>query len=827
MRRSRSIAGIFNPRVLVAFTLCSLGAWLMIFGFAAVRGNVSAPTAGARIYVTTTAQKIGGIGTGGCSLQEAIYSAVLHDSLDGGAHGIAIDATDPDHFITTECVMGTGNGDTIVLPSGGVFNLNATVFYYPANDYDYLADAYNYMGPTLTPMIFSTMTIEAAGATLQWVGGLPDATNARFARLFAVGQATVKTPNGTASGTGGLTIRNAYIKGFHVKGGDAAFIYEGGYGGGGGLGGGGAIYVQSGDLTIENSTFDGNEAFGGGGGIFTFGGGGGGGLAGNGGKGGSSGGAGGGGARGNGGNGDDGGGGGGGGTVYSGSAGNGDHGASGGYLCGGNGGDGSTSGNDGHNGGCWGGGGGGAGAGGLASVRRDGGSGSYGGGGGGGSNSGPLGSQGNGGLGGFGGGGGGPWGDSSGGLSGTGGDGGFGGGGGADGGAGGPFAGNGDCCVGGGGAALGGAIFNESGRLTVHNSTFTNNYVAGGLANYNSNDGDSAGGAIFSRNGSTSIVDCTFSNNHTVRNRGPGLGGGVVVYSDSSAAFTIQNTIVAFNTSNECFFTGNVTATGAGNLIISNGSGTQPFGACPGVVATTDPQLGPLQNNTGPTPTMAIPLFSSAMGVADPGTSLPYDQKYADRPQPDKSPRNGFDIGAYTVCRRFVGPSLENGPCGFTHIPPPPQTTLTMQSSLPAGTTDPVAGTYNEDINSVVPITATPNWGYAFKRWVGGNLGDYTSPSTTVIMNQAWSVQASFVTLLLTNVTTTSSHLTVTFQATGDSRGDYVYRLERSTSLSPINWQSISGVNNLQPGRTGTYQMTDTTNPTTSGHGFYRVRVLP
>jgi hypothetical protein len=69
---------------------------------------------------------------------------------------------------------------------------------------------------------------------------------------------------------------------------------------------------------------------------------------------------------------------------------------------------------------------------------------------------------------------------------------------------------------------------------------------------------------------------------------------------------------------------------------------------------------------------MAIPLFSSAMGVADPGTSLPYDQKYADRPQPDKSPRNGFDIGAYTVCRRFVGPSLENGPLWFHPHPAAP-----------------------------------------------------------------------------------------------------------------------------------------------------------
>src|SRR5207253_3767838 len=158
-------------------------------------------------------------------------------------------------------------------------------------------------------------------------------------------------------------------------------------------------------------------------------------------------------------------------------------------------------------------------------------------------------------------------------------------------------------------------------------------------------------------------------------------GGGVVVYADYSAAFTLQDTIIANKGANECFFTGRVTTTGSvGNLIMNNGSGTQPFGACPGVVTTADPQSGPLQDNSGPTPTMAIPLFSSAMGVADPGTSLPYDQRFADRPQADTAPRNGFDIGAFTVCRRYLA-GLRTWFCSETHIPPPNTTTLSMQAS--------------------------------------------------------------------------------------------------------------------------------------------------
>src|SRR6266536_2698114 len=142
-------SGIFNPRALLAFTLGSAGIFLALITFAASSENSSATPAsfGARIYVTTTAQKIAGIGTGGCSLQEAIYSAVLHDTMDGGAHGIAIDATDPDHFIITECVMGTGNGDTIILPTGAGFQLSSALDD-PTSPLG--ADAHNYMGPTAT-----------------------------------------------------------------------------------------------------------------------------------------------------------------------------------------------------------------------------------------------------------------------------------------------------------------------------------------------------------------------------------------------------------------------------------------------------------------------------------------------------------------------------------------------------------------------------------------------------------------------------------------------------------------------------------------------------
>src|SRR5215831_7856338 len=100
-RNSSEGVGTFRPRLWVVWA-CIAAALLAV------------DTArGARIYVTTPVQKISE--TGGCSLQEAIYSANLRSN-------IAIDATDPNDFITTQCVAGTGN-DTIVLPTNAVFDL--------------------------------------------------------------------------------------------------------------------------------------------------------------------------------------------------------------------------------------------------------------------------------------------------------------------------------------------------------------------------------------------------------------------------------------------------------------------------------------------------------------------------------------------------------------------------------------------------------------------------------------------------------------------------------------------------------------------------------
>jgi len=658
------------------------------------------------IFVTSLEDKVNGIG--GCSLQEAMYSARFDNNIAIDTY----DSTGRPHFVTTQCVPGNG-ADRIILPVQAVFQLNQVVL-----------DATNPFGATATPMVVSNITIEANGSTVQWTGS-------KNARAF------------TVASTGNLTLLDIYIRDFHVHGGN------GGSGGGGGLGAGGAIYVKGeGSLKVERSTFSGNKATGGNGAATAFGGGGGG-LGGNGGSAPTgvfsfSSGGGGGGAIGDGAGpvGD-----GGGGTIY----------APGvnvhfeqlrpdlqpGFNCGGVGGDSEGDGGDAT---CAGGGGGGGGSS-VILLAGNGGNGSYGGGGGGGGLS-AGGDRGNGHNGGFGGGGGSGWQDAGGacGNGSSGGDGGFGGGGGAGPGGqvsggpghGGASGGDASCNNGGGGAAFGGAIFSDGGIVTIENSTFSGNSVTRGLgAGANSArpaaDGGDGGGAIFAVGGGLFIHDSTISGNQSTQQV-----SGILL--SSAVIFELQNTIISGNgtaTDRQCLVAGATSVSGSGNAISSNSSN------CPGIATIDDPQVGPLQlNSPGITPTMAISKLSSAFDTADASTSLTIDQRGFPRPQ-----ESGFDIGAFELC-------IPKGILAFNcSIPPdinpnpPTMVNLTIQVS-PAGTgaTIPAPGNYPEALDSVVVVSAAPNPGYGFVRWTGG-AADPTNPSTTVIIDQGKTITANFAPL--------------------------------------------------------------------------------
>jgi Divergent InlB B-repeat domain len=675
-----------------------------------VLGAVAQPTHANVIFVTTLNDTIGD--PAGCSLKDAIFSSRFRNNVAIKSYTTAGTTLLP-VFVPTSCVAGSGD-DTIILPN------NAELDFKTITD-----DADNSVGPTATPMINSTITIEANGATLQLSGS-------SHARAFVV-----------ANG-GNLTIHNAFVRGFSAKGGNG-----GGGGGGGGLGAGGAIYVaEGGSATIGNSTFANNAATGGNGGAEGGVTGGGGGLGGNGAAGSNDidlfpdpPGGGGGGARGNG-SAD----GGGGGTVTSAVFLNGP-----GLNCGGSPSNGIFD-TNGHTAPCPGGGGPGGGGGGLVELDS-GGNGNYGGGGGGGG-----GDTGNGGNGGFGGGGGGSTAGSALvvlGVGTSGGNGGFGGGGGGGSsflilggpGKGGPFGGDGSDRDGltadghgGGGGALGGAIFVTGGTLVVQNSTFFDNSVlrgnAGGGEGHPAANGADAGGAIFCLNCHLTVQNVTISGNVS-----SGGEAGITVYqsaSDRPTSFTLENTIIYGNggkdgsgnpigTEKECSVTGfSIAGSFEGNLIENNDN-------CPGLVTAGNPLLGPLQLSRGFTPTMSIGPSSAAFNTADAGTSLSADQRGIPRPSD-----GGFDIGAFEFCdfARDINCNI----VGVVQTEP-----LTIMVSPPAGgTTTPGPGTNLEIQNTVTSVTATAEPGFQFSTWQG-NVAAPNSAATVVIMNQAQTITAVFV----------------------------------------------------------------------------------
>ncbi|MEO7299434.1 MAG: choice-of-anchor Q domain-containing protein, partial [Verrucomicrobiota bacterium] len=187
-------------------------------------------------------------------------------------------------------------------------------------------------------------------------------------------------------------------------------------------------------------------------------------------------------------------------------------------------------------------------------------------------------------------------------------------------------------------AHLGGALYNSGAQVAISNSTFSANEATAGP--------DSAGAAIY--NSSTlSIQSCTIASN--IITSGMGFGAGI----RNVGTATIRSSIVAGNTAPTNSDLSGIFISGGYNLIgVSNGATNLTNGVNNDLVGT-NALLGPLQNNGGPTATMALLGGSPAIDKGS-GGGLTTDQRGQPRPFDqltivNASGGDGSDIGAYEV----------------------------------------------------------------------------------------------------------------------------------------------------------------------------------
>ena len=227
-----------------------------------------------------------------------------------------------------------------------------------------------------------------------------------------------------------------------------------------------------------------------------------------------------------------------------------------------------------------------------------------------------------------------------------------------------------------GGPGLGGAIYNDSNAsLTINNCTIAGNSAAGGAggdAAFGGAGGEGAGGIYNLK--TVTVTSSTISGNAGLGGAGgdgqfgadgaagKGVGG---VYQKTGTS-TIRDSIIAGNTRNRSGgpdVDGTFTSGGFNLIGISNGgSGFTGTSDQTGTLASPiNPVLGPVQNNGGPTNTMALLNGSPALdkGFAF-GNSI--DQRFQARPKDNPSTPNatggdGSDIGAFEADTNVVGPT--------------------------------------------------------------------------------------------------------------------------------------------------------------------------
>lgn len=197
----------------------------------------------------------------------------------------------------------------------------------------------------------------------------------------------------------------------------------------------------------------------------------------------------------------------------------------------------------------------------------------------------------------------------------------------------------------------GGALRIGGASLTMVNSTFSGNATTGN------------GGAISLRSLDHHLSNITVVDN-TSDSDGDGFGDGGGLWNGNDNAATVENSLIAGNTDDggeapDCF--GSFTSDGFNLVRIDDGCTGFADGVNGDLVGTEtnpiDPQLEPLADNGGPTPTRALLADSSAIDAGNPAgctdaTDAPLLVDQRDQPRPTDGDGDGnatCDIGAFEL----------------------------------------------------------------------------------------------------------------------------------------------------------------------------------
>jgi hypothetical protein len=384
----------------------------------------------------------------------------------------------------------------------------------------------------------------------------------------------------------------------------------------------------------------------------------------------------------------------------------------------------------------------------------------------------------------------------------------------------------------------GGGLVNEGGTVSISNSTFANNSATnggngGGLVNdggtvnisnstFASNSATYGGGGLYNTSGKVSISNSTFANNSATFAGGGGLanfdtvnisnstfannsatsasGGGLA---NDSGTMSISNSIVANNTGGNC--TGGITDQGY-NLSSDSSCGFTGTGS----LQNTDPKLDPngLQNNGGPTQTIALLSTSPAIDTIPAANCPSTDQRGNARPDNGETT---CDMGAY----EYQDP-VDND-LGLTNMPNNITTNATSPQGAVVTYTPP---TVVDEDNPLPPVNCSPASGSVFP--IGATTVNCTvsdSDDTNSPVSQSFSVTVQpALSVSVNNMTATEGSAFNGVVATGTAYGS-------SNPLSAtITWgDGTSSTVNVTPNPDGSYSVSGS--HTYAEEGSYQLSV--